>query len=512
MKIQLLVGHILLGFVATSSATEWTGLMSCGALQNATNPKTQAPFKGRVTLTIEGSKASLDRNWPTGKEHSEGTAMRGQSLQLEGQGWVFNKEANAWKIRATLVEMGDKYDGTATIESQDRNTKYRDCTVSVRRGDLALNQDAVAGKERLAAGDSQKLNSSGSTSIDRAQSNKLDVLIPPSTAERLPTVQPSTSPVGKIPREVDVNGTSRPGQDPSRQADPPNSEAGFWEAIKNAAGNRNERDASTNVKRLLDGMRMNVINNFSNPNALRCTSLEGTDILFRTAEVLTDIRLPNTERNRAREQFQSGYNSFQRICPAEVERGNKFLGELSRILSDARSERMKQEDSDRDAKDAQKRRETDLVAQKAREVAQAKVAQEMELANQREEERKARTQRIADIKAGKVQIASISDAAAKLDAGNAAMIIFQPPVTGNQNVYHGFGQVVVADGRNALLGKLGDRYFALAYGSSTLFLHDAKSQLRVGGLVYFVGRYIGVANTEGGPVANFVASHIDTRN
>ena len=110
---------------------EWTGTISCGELQNSPNAKSKAPFTGAETLTIHKNSASLDRSWPTGKEHLEGMVSRGQPLKLEGQGWFYGKEANAWKVRVKLFETGQRYDGEGVIESVDGLTKYRDCKVRV---------------------------------------------------------------------------------------------------------------------------------------------------------------------------------------------------------------------------------------------------------------------------------------------------------------------------------------------------------------------------------------------
>lgn len=126
---------LLWAFSGTSLAApvdgEWTGTISCGDLQNLPNAKNKAPFKGAETLTIHKNSASLDRIWPTGKEHLEGTVSTGQPIKLEGQGWFYGKEANAWKVRVKLFEIGQRYEGEGVIESVDGLTKYRDCKVTV---------------------------------------------------------------------------------------------------------------------------------------------------------------------------------------------------------------------------------------------------------------------------------------------------------------------------------------------------------------------------------------------
>ena len=117
--------------LAAPADGEWTGTLSCGELQNSPNAKSKAPFTGAVTLTIHKNSASLERVWPKGKEHLEGTVSRGQPIKLEGQGWFFGKEANAWKVRVKLFEIGQRYEGEGVLESVDGLTKYRDCKVSV---------------------------------------------------------------------------------------------------------------------------------------------------------------------------------------------------------------------------------------------------------------------------------------------------------------------------------------------------------------------------------------------
>jgi len=139
IKLQLVVATAFLSAASFSSATEWTGTLSCGEAQNQpnANARTKSPFVAPVTLRIEGKKAALDRNWATGSEHLEGTVSRGQPLQLEGIGRLFNNETNTWKTRATLTESGRRFQGTATIGTRDGRTKTRDCTVSVEVAEAA---------------------------------------------------------------------------------------------------------------------------------------------------------------------------------------------------------------------------------------------------------------------------------------------------------------------------------------------------------------------------------------
>jgi hypothetical protein len=59
IKLQLVIGALFLSATSFVSATEWTGKMSCGALQNFPNAKSVAPFAGAVTLTIDGNRAVL---------------------------------------------------------------------------------------------------------------------------------------------------------------------------------------------------------------------------------------------------------------------------------------------------------------------------------------------------------------------------------------------------------------------------------------------------------------------
>jgi len=136
IKIQLTIGALFLSATSFSSATEWTGKMSCGELQNSPNAKSVAPFTGAVTLTIDKSSAVLNRDWANGTEHSEGTLVRGQPLRLEGTGMRFKNPDGAWKIRAVLTKSGQRYEGRATIESRDGMTKYRDCNVSVETAEI----------------------------------------------------------------------------------------------------------------------------------------------------------------------------------------------------------------------------------------------------------------------------------------------------------------------------------------------------------------------------------------
>jgi len=120
--------------------------MSCGELQNSPNAKSVAPFTGAVTLTIDRNRAVLDRNWAIGTERSEGALVHGQPLRLEGTGMFFKNLDGAWKIRAALTKSGQRYEGSAIIESRDGMTKYRDCTVSVETAEIPSEPIATQSK------------------------------------------------------------------------------------------------------------------------------------------------------------------------------------------------------------------------------------------------------------------------------------------------------------------------------------------------------------------------------
>ena len=64
----------------------------------------------------------------------------------------FKNPAGAWKIRAALTKSGQRYEGSATIESRDGMTKYRDCTVSVESAEIPSEPIATPSKRNSALG------------------------------------------------------------------------------------------------------------------------------------------------------------------------------------------------------------------------------------------------------------------------------------------------------------------------------------------------------------------------
>jgi len=167
---------------------EWTGTISCGELQNSPNAKNKAPFTGAETLTIHKNSATLDRSWPAGKEHLEGTVSRGQPLKLEGQGWFYGKEAYAWKVRLKLFEIGQRYEGEGVIESVDGLTKYRDCKVSV--------ESAIAPTQTLTPSAGKVATEAPKTLSKSEPAHPVNLVAPKSASQsnaQAPVAQPTSS-------------------------------------------------------------------------------------------------------------------------------------------------------------------------------------------------------------------------------------------------------------------------------------------------------------------------------
>jgi hypothetical protein len=211
---------LLWAFSGTSLAApvdgEWTGTLSCGELQNSPNAKSKAPFTGAVTLTIHKNSASLDRVWPKGKEHLEGTVSRGQPIKLEGQGWFYGKEANAWNVRVKLFETGQRYEGKGVLESADGLTRYRDCKVRVESA-ISPPQIPTTTKEKLATEAPKKASKSEPTNLVKSDDAKS---ASQSNAEA-PTAQP-ISPTESVADTRNSNSSppNVPASEPT-QATPP---------------------------------------------------------------------------------------------------------------------------------------------------------------------------------------------------------------------------------------------------------------------------------------------------
>ncbi len=125
-------------------AGEWAGTMSCGELQNAPNAKSKEPFTGKVTLRVDGNRAVLERTWKTGAERLEGTVAMGRPLQLAGMGSFTATPDRPWKVRATLTQRGDRYEGPGLLESPDGTKKFRDCSFSLASTAAVTKADAPA--------------------------------------------------------------------------------------------------------------------------------------------------------------------------------------------------------------------------------------------------------------------------------------------------------------------------------------------------------------------------------
>lgn len=111
-----------------AQAEEFTGVMSCGELQNSPQSRSREPFTGTVTMRIAGGRAFVERRTQRVLEQMEGSVNWGQPIQLSGKGAFLDAPERFWRTRATLVRRGDHYGGTGALESQDGTRKFRDCT------------------------------------------------------------------------------------------------------------------------------------------------------------------------------------------------------------------------------------------------------------------------------------------------------------------------------------------------------------------------------------------------
>lgn len=139
-------GLVLTLCLSTSCAIagEWAGTMSCGELQDSPNAKSKDPFTGKVTLRVDGNRAVLERTWKTGAERSEGTVATGRPLQLVGTGSFTATPDKPWRVRATLTQRGDRYEGPGLLESPDGRKKFRDCSFELASTTTVAKAEAPA--------------------------------------------------------------------------------------------------------------------------------------------------------------------------------------------------------------------------------------------------------------------------------------------------------------------------------------------------------------------------------
>ena len=280
------------------------------------------------------------------------------------------------------------------MESRDGKTKYRDCTVSVVTSDTA------------------------SASVERK--------VPTQSTKISPGNSPSVNELLNVPRPREVQ------------------RADFWDEIRAAVGNRNSDDPVSDVRHILVNSLMlsNTLSEaaFGRTNDnVRCTdNTPPSNFLYRAADSLVSLLLPEVQEAGYRTTFQNEFQKFSSSCPAEVVRGGKaFLDKLSGILTAARQARIDEKRAIEAAKaqaytasvESAKRQEE----QRRAATAVAREAADREQATRREAEERKRlavealqNERIAAFKSGKFSVDQIASQIQSNAMADQSMVSVHP--------------------------------------------------------------------------------------
>lgn len=115
-------------------------------------------------------------------------------------------------------------------------------------------------------------------------------------------------------------------------------------------------------------------------------------------------------------------------------------------------------------------------------------------------------QRTAAIRSGAAPITSLQDVAEKYDVGNGLILVVYPPLTAKEGLVQAQGQLVNADGDVWRLA-MGEKYFYVTVRRDAQYLNGSKERVRIGGLVSFVGNYIGQVDGKAQFVAKYIQSY-----
>lgn len=261
--------------------------------------------------------------------------------------------------------------------------------------------------------------------------------------------------------------------------------------LRELAAAGKDLDEGTAIDRAKDVLERQQLNGRTiYPGISNCRLLEGEGYLFFAAEKLVSSVLstrPGAEEKRA---VQEHFETFWSMCAPDRELGQAFLADIANTLRPLREQRLIETERQ------------DIAKKKASEEARRQLKERQLQAAQQETERNARIQaenaerakaweeRLSRLKSGAQPIETIRDAAALYAASDAGSLILSPPYAASKRMIVGYEVLKQWEG-GVLICEIGTKIFGVAIRSNTRFLGQARDQLRVGGLIRFVGTYDG---------------------
>jgi len=269
------------------------------------------------------------------------------------------------------------------------------------------------------------------------------------------------------------------------------------------------------VKLMLDA---GVIINTSNINFYQCHqfgqgSLWGTQLITDVASI--NIILDNPPSGQ---KIKSNVDSINNYC--DPNQAKSFIGivrTLNAILTPVKSARQKEALRIQDISIAEIRAEEaqqheDQVKQQQKQIAlnrkrkEQKAQEEIRQQEQMQAVKKRRDEYIASIKSGQSPIRTVRDGAIMMDAEDASMMVYQPVVAATGRVYSGFG-VLQSWNNNFMVLNLGKKQIDLLVTGETNFMNESHDRLRIGGTIFYVGKYLGAPYGDASFSVNYISDH-----
>lgn len=259
-----------------------------------------------------------------------------------------------------------------------------------------------------------------------------------------------------------------------------------------------------------------VVINERNMNFYQCHvngSLWGTHLITDLASMHLLLINPPTAKT-----VESDINVINNNCDPQMAKSfMKIIGTLHQLLINVQADRYKEalriqnnsiaiiqsEETRQHELEVQQEKHKRLLEQK-RKVQNANIEaaqQEQAQANQ-----KRREEYIASIKSGQSPIRTVRDGAIMMDAEDASMMVYQPVVAATGRAYSGFG-VLQSWNNNFMVLNLGKKHIDLLVTGETKFMNESHDRLRLGGTIFYVGKYLGAPNGDASFSINYISDH-----
>jgi hypothetical protein len=202
--------------------------------------------------------------------------------------------------------------------------------------------------------------------------------------------------------------------------------------------------------------------------------------VFQSAEEVLEIVFAVDElaAQQHRAELQSMVSEIENSCHDSARGVRKFLDDVLAMSEEVKAGRTRQ-----------------IEATKARESQDALARQQ------------ARAERTALLKAGKIPVGSIADAALVKDATEGGTLVMSPSMHADRQFYRVNGQLTSWNG-NTITATYADRMFAVLLTSNTKYLGNAQEQMRFNYPFSLVGRFVTTASAGSRMTAVFEAEYI----